>query len=397
MKTLCIEPSTTKQLAILVLAWMNGRSSIETIANKMNLFNIAGQYIQNAFYGALCVTLISNHVYVEKLDSTNINILAEIGLTIFTLFLSPIFGIFNGTIQSTRQSDEISISDVQNIINAGAIWFDGIMNEFGVREMISLYFYTVYKDLVLAVRVDNSTRIDHYISNISQLIMSLLPSSNLAYLEDQSLILKLKRANEEERLIASQNNIVSGEIIALKIKPILNTNFTSQIVNPVKMNAFTIPGQVYGTPQPASYTMPAATQSSIQVLPSTNQPQQPIQIAPQVAPQTYTLSNGQQIQGNHTVQYVNSNGQPIGTQHVVGTQPVVLSQAQPQPVVMNTVPQFATSPTVAHVPQAGLGQSYMPPQVAQYTTAVPQQGYLGAIPQYVYGTTAAPPTTKLVN
>lgn len=43
-------------------------------------------------------------------------------------------------------------------------------------------------------------------------------------------------------------------------------------------------------------------------MPSTNQPQQPIQISQQPL---YTLQNGQQVQGGQTVHYVSQTGQPL--------------------------------------------------------------------------------------
>ena len=311
MKTLCIDPPTTKQLAILVLSWMNKRSSIETTAGKMSLLNITGQFIQQAFYGALCITLTNNHMYAENLNSVNIEKLAIIGLAIFTLFISPVFGVFNGTIQSGRPHDEISIGELQGIVEAGAFWFDVTMDELGIREMISVYFENVYRSLIMAVHVDNSTRIDHHIFNITQLMTTLMPINHLSHFDPQGLILKLRMANDEERIIATKNNIVSGEIIALKVKPILNINFINTLTNPVKMATF-IPGQVYGLPQPTVYTapvtMPPSVQNGIQVLPSTNQPQQPIQISQQPL---YTLQNGQQVQGGQTVHYVSQTGQPL--------------------------------------------------------------------------------------
>ena len=114
----------------------------------------------------------------------------------------------------------------------------------------------------MAVRVDNSTRIDHHIFNITQLMTTLLPINKLSHFDPQGLILKLRMANDEDRIIATKNNIVSGEIIALKVKPILNTNFINTLTNPVKMST-SIPGQVYGSPQPTVYTAPVTMPPSV--------------------------------------------------------------------------------------------------------------------------------------
>lgn len=415
MQNLSVSPSTPKQLAALTMAWVHGRSSIEVVMPQTNMLNVTGQFVQNAFYSAVCIALTNNHTYVSTLNSNGIEPLVNIGVALFTLFVSPITGIFGGrVIGAVRSSDDINMGDIQAVLNFGAVWYDGLIESLRIKDSVASYFHDFYQSIVSQIKANQSIRVDHYIHNLAQIISGILPTTVACHSDPQTLILKLRIANQEERYIASQNNINSGEIIALKAKPVLNTTFHNEVTNPVKMASYITAPQpaaapvqyVQAAPQPAApvqYVQAAPpTQQVVQTVPANNQ----IYGAPAAQTNVQVPATGQ------TVQYVQAppaNQQPVQYVQAAPTaQPaaptVQYVQAAPQQPTAAPVQYVQAAPAPAQPQPVTYVQAAAPvPQVVQQPTAAPVQ-YVQAAPptqppvQYI---TAAPapqqPQVKIVS